>query len=127
MTSCLSCRFRKLRPSISGNSGRGWLGRVVEVKFEMSGPVGRTSEFEVLPALERPVEDHLGQVRIIEDTSPRPHTTRDLLGREDHGPAVEMALIHDQQEHIARVRVRIEFARAWRNLIIISEPARRMP
>ena len=66
----------------------------------MPGPVGRAAELKVPSALEDPIQDRLGEVRIMEDSSPRGQR---FVCREDHGPAVQMPIVDDLEEHVRRV------------------------
>jgi hypothetical protein len=109
-TSTGTCGFRKLWPEISGNSGRcrGWCLRGLgEVKFEVARAVGRPAQFDVASVLEDPVEDRFGEVSVVEDAAPGGER---LVRREDHRAPMQVAVVHDLEEHVRGVRAVAEVA-----------------
>jgi hypothetical protein len=66
----------------------------------MAGAVGGAAQLEVAAALQHPVEDGLGKIGVVQD--PAPGMQR-LVGREDHGAVMEVALVDDVEEHVRRV------------------------
>ena len=79
----------------------------MEVKFEVAGPVGRALEFDVPAALEHSIEDRLGQIRVVEDAAPGGER---LVGRQDHGAAMQVAVVDDLEEDVRRIDAVAEIA-----------------
>lgn len=73
----------------------------------MPGPVGGPAEFEMPAAFEHPVEDGFRQVGIMEDASP---SAERFVRGEEHRPAMQVAVVHDREEHVGRVGTVAEIA-----------------
>jgi len=58
-------------------------------------------------ALEDPIEDGLRKVGVVQHPSPRPER---LVRREEQGPAVQVAVVDDLEEHVGRVGAVAEIA-----------------
>jgi hypothetical protein len=58
-------------------------------------------------ALENPVEDGLRKVGVVEHPSPR---SERLVRREEHGPAMQVAVVDDLEEYVGRVGAVAEIA-----------------
>jgi len=69
--------------------------------------VGRPSKFEVSAALQDPVEDGLGEVRIVEHAAPGGQR---LVGGEDHRPPMQMAVVDDLEEDVGGIGAVAEVA-----------------
>lgn len=67
----------------------------------MSGPIGGAAQLEMPPPLQHAVEDGLGEIGVVED--PAPGAQR-LVGREDHGALMQVALVDDVEEDVGRIR-----------------------
>ena len=66
----------------------------------MPGTGGGPAQLEVAPSFEHAVEDGLSEIRIMED--PAPGTER-LVGREQRGAVMQVALIDDVEEEVGGI------------------------
>ena len=66
----------------------------------MSRSVGAAAELDVAAAFQDAVEDGLGEIRVVEDPPPG---GQGLVGREDQGAVVQMAVVDDLEEDVGGV------------------------
>ena len=67
----------------------------------MLGPVGRAIHFEEPSPFEDAIDDGIRKVRVVEDASPGLEV---FVGGEEHGAGFEVALVHDVEQNVGRVR-----------------------
>lgn len=92
-----SCKRRQGADVGSGDS-EPFVGlRQSPIEVEVTGSSGGPVEGDEASPLEEAVEAGGGQVGVVKDASPLP---QGLVGREDHGPAPEVPVVHDVVEHV---------------------------
>jgi hypothetical protein len=64
------------------------------------GPEGWPVEAEESTPFEDPVDDRIGEIVIMQDVAPAPWM---LVGGEDHGPSVDVAVVDDVVEDVGGV------------------------
>jgi hypothetical protein len=67
---------------------------------EMPGAIGRAGQREQAAAFEDAVEESFGEMVVMEDLAP---VLQALVGREDDGPAIEVAAVDDAVEDVGGV------------------------
>ena len=68
---------------------------------QMARAVGRAVEDQQAAAFERAVDDRFGEIVIVQYSAPGGE--RRLVGREDHRPLLEMAVVDDVEEHVRSI------------------------
>ena len=66
----------------------------------MAGAVGGPAQLEMAPSFEHPVEDRLGEIRVVEHSAPG---AQRLVRREQHRAVMQVALVDDVEEDVGGI------------------------